>query len=392
MRYVFLCITHCSENVFVAGLLELRLVAHCKAFTAGLSKQEGNMRRIGLSIAAALAGTLAVAVCPARADLVKPWDDLIANPDPSWIDPHSVNMYAANVAESFPVMFGEARSDGGARGMNSIRFVDTSDAHHVSRAATGSVDVLATGGVPFSDVLVLVAIDSATLPDNFALTMNGYACDRQADFVYYDGTAYAAGRPSGYYSPVTNPAREPIAYNFQAGMVTVLAFTDVMLDPEHPVVLDYAFENLPARAVFSAYAFPTGGMEIYHTNRGLEDLSSSSRTVSTFEIAGLPGDVDGDGVVGAADYVTLKRNIGEGTGAGQSEGDFDNDGDVDSDDLGTLIGGFQAGSGETTTIPEPAAAAFLFFGAAWLRRRRRIIGGPSGLTRSSSCGTKRRGS
>ena len=219
------------------------------------------MRRPGLGIAAALAAALAGAVCSARADLVKPWDDLIADPDPSWIDPHSVNMYAANVDESFPVMFGQARSDSGARGMNSIRFVDTSDAHHISRASTGSVDVLATGGVPFSDVLVLIAIDSASLPDNFAMTMNGYPCDPGADFVYYDGTAYAAGRPTGYYAPVTNPDREPIAYDFEAGMVTVLAFTDLTLDPTHPVTLDYAFENLPARAVFSAYAFPAGGTE-----------------------------------------------------------------------------------------------------------------------------------
>lgn len=350
------------------------------------------MRPIGLGIAAALAAALAGAVCSARADLVKPWDDLVANPDPSWIDPHSINMYAANVAESFPVMFGQARSDGGARGMNSIRFVDTTDAHHVSRAATGSVDVLATGAVPFSDVLILVAIDSASLPDNFALTMNGYVCDRETDFVYYDGTAYAAGRPSGYYSPVTNPDQEPIAYDFQAGMVTVLAFTDLMLDPEHPVVLDYAFENLPARAVFSAYAFPTGGTEIYHTNRGLEDLSSSSRTVSTFEIVPLPGDADGDGVVDAADYVTLKRHIGEAAATGQTAGDFDNDGAVDSGDLRILTDGFQAGRDLAAEIPEPGTVALLFFGAAWLGRRRPITGGPGGPVRSNSCLTKRRGS
>jgi len=329
------------------------------------------MTRVGLRAALAVYIVQAVAVCPAWASLTKPWDALVTDPNASWIDPNSVNMYAANTAASYPVRFATAKSGGGARGMNSIRFVDTTDAHHATSALTGSVDVLATGKVPFSDLLVLVAIDSPFLPGNFALTMNGYTCDPLEDFVDYDGTDYAAGRPSGYYPAGTDPAYEPIAYDFEAGMVTVLAFTGVTLDTSHPVTLNYSFENLPGKAVFSAYAWPTGGTEIYHTNRGLYDVNDSTSTVSTFEVVPEPGDANGDGVVNAFDYMVLKQHIGAGSGAGVPEGDFDNDGDVDWADLHIMTGGFGAGSSATGAIPEPASLAILACGLITLLRRKR---------------------
>lgn len=316
---------------------------------------------------------LAAGVCPAQGALTKPWDDLVAIPSANWIDPYFVNLYAANNANAYPVMFSTAKDGGGARGMNSLKFVDSADAHHISRAAIGGVDVLATGGVPFSEVLVVIAIDAASLPDNFALSMNGYACDPQADFVFYDGTAHLWGRPSGYYPAEypggTDPTHEQIAYSFSSGMVTALAFTpDALLGQTNPFTLDYAFENLPGKAVFSVYGWPDGGTEIYHTNRGEYDLNDPTRTVSTFEVQPLAGDANGDGVVNAADYIILKQHFGANTAAGAPDGDFDNDGDVDFGDLQLLIGG--AGAGGAKETPEPASAMLLLFGAAAIVRRR----------------------
>jgi hypothetical protein len=324
--------------------------------------------RTGFRTALGLAVVLAAGVRPAPAGLTRPWDDLAAVPNANWIDPCSVNMYAANTSDPYPVSFNTVNTKGAASGMNSLRFVDTTDAHHVSSALAGRVAVLATGGVPFSGVLVLVAIDAASLPANFALTMNGYTCDPQADFVFYDGTAHAAGRPSGYYPAATNPAYEPIAYDFNTAMVTVLAFTGLTLDSAHSVALDYSFENLPGRAVFSVYGWPDGGTEIYHTNRGLAE-NGIAGTVSTFEVLPLPGDADGDGAVGAADYVILKQHMGTSADAGASEGDFDNDGKVDFGDLCILTGNFGAAGGAPAAIPEPASLALLACGATALRRK-----------------------
>jgi len=241
---------------------------------------------IGIALALAVAMVLATAL-PAQAVFTKPWDDLAAEPNPRWIDSNSVNMYPANSAKTYTAMFSKAKSSGGARGMNSLKFVDTTDAHHVSHDLVGSVDVLASGNESFGDVLVLVAIDATSLPGDFALSMNGYGCDTQADFVYYDGTQYAAGRPSGYYPGKTNPTGEPIAYDFQSAMVTLLAFEGVTLDSVNSYNLDYAFENLPGRAVMSLYALPNGASAIQHTNRGLYDLNAAS-TVSTFEVVPEP--------------------------------------------------------------------------------------------------------
>jgi autotransporter-associated beta strand protein len=87
---------------------------------------------------------------------------------------------------------------------------------------------------------------------------------------------------------------------------------------------------------------------------------------------GLKGDTNNDHVVDAADYVTVKRHMGQSTGAGAADGDFDNDGTVDWDDLLVVMANFGAGSGTAgATTPEPCSAMLLVFGASALLRRRR---------------------
>ena len=106
---------------------------------------------------------------------------------------------------------------------------------------------------------------------------------------------------------------------------------------------------------------------------------------------GLP-DADGNGVVNAADYIALKRNMGQATGATTAQGDFDADGDVDWHDLQILqdhygetsagAAGSTASSPPSGTIPEPGSAILLLLGTAvrlgGLRRRRGIIDRPRG--------------
>jgi autotransporter-associated beta strand protein len=86
---------------------------------------------------------------------------------------------------------------------------------------------------------------------------------------------------------------------------------------------------------------------------------------------GLPGDTNGDRVVDAADFITLKKNFGSGAGAGPEVGNFDKTGTVDWADLGILMSNMGAGGGAPATAPEPCSAILLIFGAAALLRRRR---------------------
>jgi len=88
---------------------------------------------------------------------------------------------------------------------------------------------------------------------------------------------------------------------------------------------------------------------------------------------GTPGDTNSDGVVDAADFITLKKNFGAGVGgAGVTAGDFDKSGTVDWADLGILMNNMvPGGGGAPSTAPEPCSAMLLMFGAAALLRRRR---------------------
>jgi MYXO-CTERM domain-containing protein len=95
-------------------------------------------------------------------------------------------------------------------------------------------------------------------------------------------------------------------------------------------------------------------------------------------IAGLPGDTNDDGVVDAADYITVKQNFGM-TDADWSQGNFTvGDGTVDWADLQILMAHFGTRSvGGAPAAPEPAALGLLALGAAALLRRRRQVANAS---------------
>jgi autotransporter-associated beta strand protein len=104
---------------------------------------------------------------------------------------------------------------------------------------------------------------------------------------------------------------------------------------------------------------------------GQDELSNPKRIYLTF---GRLGDTNSDGVVDAADFITLKKNFGSGAGAGPEAGDFDATGTVNWADLGILMSNMGAGGGAPATVPEPCSAMLLVFGAAALLRRRARIG------------------
>jgi autotransporter-associated beta strand protein len=89
------------------------------------------------------------------------------------------------------------------------------------------------------------------------------------------------------------------------------------------------------------------------------------------KIASVEGDTNGDSVVDAADFITLKKNFGKSTGAGVTAGDFNSSGTVDWTDLSALMNNMGNTGGTPATTPEPCSAILLIFGAAALLRRRR---------------------
>jgi autotransporter-associated beta strand protein len=86
---------------------------------------------------------------------------------------------------------------------------------------------------------------------------------------------------------------------------------------------------------------------------------------------GSSGDINGDGVVDAADYIILKQNFGQSPPTAGQDGDFDGDGLVEWDDLQTMMANFGTRSvGGAPAAPEPGSVMLLMFGAAALLRRR----------------------
>jgi len=245
-----------------------------------------------------------------------PWDPLV---NESWIliDPHDPNepkltVHTANGGD-YLIGFDRARNDDSARGMNSVRFeYDGASTDRLASTTPSGTFALRNGGDwTFSDMLLVVAIDAASLPVDFGLTItpagqSPVELDRSVDFGYYDPVGYQTGRPTGYYPPVTSPTGEPISYCFDRGMVAIVAISGLALnrDTDPSIDVDYAFENLPGKAVFSAYAQLEGRGYIRHTNRGIKDERRPGGDVSTFEVLPEPGSL---ALLGCAGGLILAR-------------------------------------------------------------------------------------
>jgi hypothetical protein len=251
-----------------------------------------------------------------------PWDPLV---DDSWIlEPgHSPSFTIHTVnGGDYTIAFYYARNDATtgeliARGMNSLHFeLDGQNTGHlVSEQTSGSFNLQNTGDDrTFQDVLLLVAIDASSLPADFSMylnladpnydpadpnTMDPSFIFYGDDFGYYDPNAlgYDTGRPSGYYS-ATSPSSDPVSYEFERGMITIVAIGNAYLVPNYGTIsIDYSFVNLPTRAVFSVYAEDPVLSYIRHTNRAfLDDYNTDPRNViSTFKVLRvIPGDVTSD--------------------------------------------------------------------------------------------------
>jgi len=116
---------------------------------------------------------------------------------------------------------------------------------------------------------------------------------------------------------------------------------------------------------------PNYGFGLKQASEGLNNTGRRFGADPMLLIEFLFGDANGDVVVDAADYITVKRNFGMTTGATLKNGDFNGDGDVDWDDLQTLMSHFGDRSSGSAPAPEPATLGLLAIGALALLRRRR---------------------
>jgi len=262
---------------------------------------------------------LPVVLCPTKAGEYKPWDQMTQDAWIDFFDGNDPNIYPANadsagIAPSYPIAFSQAGGGNKAKGMNALKFVygGQRDGHLVSAEPHGGFKIRNDGDNNiFTVVLITVAIGVPRLDDDFRLSLNmeGQPPYRLGpeQFAYCDNPR---GRPSGYYS-ATDPNREGLTYAFGSGMVTVYAVERLSsgLVPGREIVIEYAFDRLPAPAVFSVYAlvgsdpYPT----IYHTNKALldnNDPGGNKNRVSTFAVT-ASGDLNRDLRVDFADLAIL---------------------------------------------------------------------------------------
>jgi len=257
----------------------------------------------------------ALCATQACADFLKPWDDLVTDAvddEPSWIGT-GVTVYTVN-AGTYRVGFDEAKSKNSyaAAGMNSVTFsYGGSNTGHLVGAMSDNVAVVNGGDNIFTDLVLVIAIDAPALPGNFHCSITGpewtapgdpagthsNARDLSDDFIWYDPSGYATGRPSGYYATFTdnavvvtgtNPDHDRFAWDFDNGMVTVFALRGLSVGSKGgSATFEYAFENLPGKAVFSVYAKLSDLERVKHTNRVLVDLANND-PVSTFKVVPVP--------------------------------------------------------------------------------------------------------
>jgi hypothetical protein len=226
-----------------------------------------------------------------------PWDALVFNPaeGSSWTDedPTPAKIYSVN-GTSYDMAFKHTFSTAG--GMNALLFRDgggNTTGHLKTNAWAGSFEILNTGDKKdLGNILIMVAIDADTLPQDFSLSLGEqgqvpYVFNNNDDFCAYDPVGYTTYRPSGYHWS-TNPTQEGIGYDFDTGILTIYELPGVTIPKEGgSVTVEYAFTDLPGRAVFSVYGSQDSTL-VKHTNRAIPDLTDPALPISTFEVVPEP--------------------------------------------------------------------------------------------------------
>ncbi len=318
-----------------------------------------------LMICLVVLGTLtasAQTVEPNEAPFV-PWSvlEVAEGLGPTWLKSDGWTEYLYTVNDrAYALSFGLARSDGGPRGANALKFVHNQEAlgHHVNEQVQGYFDVINTGDTnTFEDLVILVALDANQLDPDFGLKMwadaneSLFVFDPARHFVWYDPSAlgYDTGRPSGI-NPLTIPSYEPVAYLFNQGLISQVSFGQVNLAPSASARLYYAFDCLQAKAVFSVYGSVNkkGKTSIYHSNRSVANPENPDEQVSTFSVmpSYLQADLDGNGLINLRDVAYLGQCMNQAwagdPASACASADLDADGQVDMQDAERLLELIQA--------------------------------------------------
>ncbi len=122
-----------------------------------------------------------------------------------------------------------------------------------------------------------------------------------------------------------------------------------------------------------AFAASTTGFGYFGSSPGTSDVLLDYMELYMGNVP-LPGDLNGDGLVGSADLDLVRANWGASVTPGDlTMGDASGDGLVDSADLDIVRGNWgQTTSALVGSVPEPTAAGLLLMGLLWAGTRRRI--------------------
>lgn len=131
----------------------------------------------------------------------------------------------------------------------------------------------------------------------------------------------------------------------------------------------------PSNSVISSVTGPNNLLGDSTTTASGEPTAVVLMGVSA--IAPVMGDVDGNGIVNAADFNIIHSNYGQNIPGGYAVGDLNDDGTVNGDDWAIFALGeaeYQQNAG--TSVPEPATAALaLLLAPMIVARRRRLARG-----------------
>ena len=298
-----------------------------------------NNRRVVSGWLACVSAVLLATASPGRANGYVPWSPLTQDlhPDqtsypgelgqPTWIGGGNATIYAhapgGSVVE-YALGFNDANQDNGdPAGNDSLQFgYGGQRVGHFVGSTADSFEICNSGGGgggggggssnrTFNDVLLLVAIDSASLSEDFSLSLRQtgqptWTVLDRSHFVYYDptetGLDWATGRPSGNHAdyrqvlPDGHPDlpvvvlgsfgasdREELAWCFDKGMASVFALQGIDVVEDGSAGVDYVFEGLPGKAVFSLYGYRNTENRIKRTNQ-----SVAPGDYTTFEVAPEP--------------------------------------------------------------------------------------------------------